>query len=234
MARPSSPTSTATMRHCRPESGSRWQTAGRSSAPDPAAVGTTVSQAVDSRPRSPVRAPTTTNIHPTTTTSTADARSSPAANSSSRSGGRVDWSLVLRVMPLGGDGEFADLGLMQAGAGLTTVRVRQMVAAWCTYWSRTMLSETWETPSSDSRVAGTGRAAQRSATGSPRAGSSAGPASTDIRGSGSGPRRRCGAAGWAGRAGHRLAGCVGVNRPCCTRASPASVASSARAWGCRW
>jgi hypothetical protein len=47
------PTSAPTTRRSPPGPGSRWRTAGRSSAPDPAAVATTVSQAVDSQPRSP-------------------------------------------------------------------------------------------------------------------------------------------------------------------------------------
>jgi len=77
-AGPSSPTSAPTTRRLPPGPGSRWQTAGKRCAPDPIAVGTTVSQAVDSQPRSPVRAPTTTDTHPTTTTSRADARSGSA------------------------------------------------------------------------------------------------------------------------------------------------------------
>jgi hypothetical protein len=77
-AGPSSPTSAPTTRRLPPGPGSRWQTAGKRYAPDPIAVGTTVSQAVDSQPRSPVRALTTTDTHPTTTTSTADARSGSA------------------------------------------------------------------------------------------------------------------------------------------------------------
>src|SRR5829696_7162310 len=79
VGRPSSPTSAPTRGRFRPGPGSRWQTVGRSYAPDPAAVGTMVSQAVDSQPRSPVRAPTTTDIHPTTTTSMVDARSGSAS-----------------------------------------------------------------------------------------------------------------------------------------------------------
>ena len=75
---PSSPTSAPTTRRLPPGPGSRWQTAGKRYAPDPIAVGTTVSQGVDSQPRSPVRAPTTTDTHPTTTTTTADARSGSA------------------------------------------------------------------------------------------------------------------------------------------------------------
>lgn len=51
---------------------------GESCARDPAAVGSTVSRAVDDRPRGPVRAPATTQTLPTTTTSTGDAEGSKA------------------------------------------------------------------------------------------------------------------------------------------------------------
>jgi hypothetical protein len=78
--RASSPTSAATMRRCPPGPGLRWRTTGRSYAPDPAAVASTVSQAVDCQPRSPVTAPTTADTLPTTTI-TADARSGRALRS---------------------------------------------------------------------------------------------------------------------------------------------------------
>jgi hypothetical protein len=81
---PSSPTSAPTRGRFRRGPGSRWQTAGRSYAPDPAAVGTMVSQAVDSQPRGPVRAPTTIDTHATTTTSTADARWGGASGRSTK------------------------------------------------------------------------------------------------------------------------------------------------------
>jgi hypothetical protein len=84
VGRPSSPTSAPTRGRFRPGPGSRCHTAGRSYAPDPAAVGTVVSQAVDSQPRSPVRAPTTNDTHPTTTTSTADAQSGSGAARSTK------------------------------------------------------------------------------------------------------------------------------------------------------
>jgi hypothetical protein len=107
--RPSSPTSVPTTRRFPPGPGSLWQTAGKRYAPDPVAVGTTVSQAVDSQPRSPVRAPRTTDTHPSTTTRTADARSVVRAVGRQACGGRVASASCSPTPSLAGQGRTSEL-----------------------------------------------------------------------------------------------------------------------------